>query len=978
MKTFLKFLLIIVIIAGVFVVIHFMPIDKGSAGSSSDSSDKTGTSTKVSNGIIINEVMSDNKGIYPDDRGDNSDWAEIYNSTDSDVSLQNYSLSDDTKNAIKWPFPNITLKAHGYLMVFLSGDSQSDLQKGFIHCSFKLSAKGETLYMYDASRQLIDSVEIPSLEKNVSYGLTGGKWQIINNPTPGFENSDAGAAAFKASRTVQNPAAHITEVMPKNRVTIKDAQGNFSDWVEIMNTSGKDMDLTGCGLSDDPNEPMKWKFPDLKIKAGGFVTVFCNGNETGDGKKEIDASFKLSSTSSTVVLSDQRGCLMDSVQVPEQSTDWSYGRTFVNGAPTNTWQTTNQPSPGYPNTSDGFANFMKNNPFTPGDIVISEVLTSNNNSNVAQGYDFIEIENRGKSAVNLKGYGLTNNASNPAKFQFPDTTIQAGKQLIVIAAGQSNDKTKNITGLKTTFKLSRLGDNVSLFNADGKLLDRYFIGAMQQNYSIGRQEGQTAISYFSTPTPGQANGTGCAGIVQDIAFSQQAGKYDSTIQLSLSSTDGSEIYYTTNGDTPTKSSTKYTGAIPVDKTMSIRAKAFKDGYIDSNIATATYFIGTKHTLPVVSITTEYNGLFDPNTGIYTKSKKYTEVPASFELCDGNGKRVFQQNIGLDMTGGLTLSLKQQKSLAIYARSKYGKGTMAYKFFDNRNYTEYKSLILRTAGREGGMVSKMNTYVALGLVDGKMNVLTQAAKPCVVYIDGKYWGIYYLMEKRNKHMVAQHEGITDKKAIDAINLAKGSGGVVNNGSGQGYKDIYNYINSHDMSQQENYDWVAARLDTDSFMDFIINEIYIANNDPGNIQIYQIPPKGLWKQIYQDLDIAFSSFDTVALRMNPNTPGSDIFNALLKNKDWQDRFIKRFAWALKNIYNTGRVTAAINDAAGLIRGEVGAEYERWSSERPSLNKWEADVSAMKNFAKKRPAEIVNELKQHFTLTDEEKQLLDDAIK
>jgi hypothetical protein len=470
-----------------------------------------------------------------------------------------------------------------------------------------------------------------------------------------------------------------------------------------------------------------------------------------------------------------------------------------------------------------------------------------------------------------------------------------------------------------------------------------------------------------------------AGIASPVQFSQAPGKYDGAVQLTLTASDGCDIYYTTDGTTPSQSAQKYTGPITVSETTSVRARAYQKDYIPSGTSTATYLIKTPHTLKVVSISTEYANLFDSTTGIYTKSDKNTEVAASFEMFDESGQRVFQQDIGLSMTGGLTLQLKEQKSFAIYARSQYGKSTMAYPFFGNRDYTEYKSLILRTAGREGGMVTKLNTYVALGLVDGQMHVMTQAAEPCVVYVDGKYWGIYFLMEKRNKYMVAQSEGVTDPNVVDSINLTKGlRDALTSSGSYKGYAEIYDYIKTHDLSIEQNYDWVDARFDTDSYMDFMINEIYIANNDTGNMQYYQVPPDGKWAQIYQDLDIAFYSFDTLALRMDPNTAGSDIFNALLKNEGWRNRFIDRFAWALKNIYSVDRVTAAIDKAAGLIRGEVEAEHARWSNERPTLETWESGVQAMKSFAQKRPAAIVGYLKQHFSLTQKQIDMLNDAIK
>lgn len=931
--------------------------------------------------IVISEVMTNNKGVYPDDEGNSSDWAELYNTTDHAIDIGNYMLSDDESDLTKWIFPQTTLEAHSYFVVFLTGNSKYDVNNSILHCSFKLSSAGETLILSDASGNKADSVTIPALPENVSYALGNGEWKQTSAITPWFENSDTGYAAFKQSMTVTDSPLLVTEVMASNAMTIADADGSYNDWVEITNTGKEEYDISGCGLSDDAGDPLKWRFPDAKLGAGESVLVFCSGKTVKyGGEGPMQAGFKLSSYNTTVVLSDSRGRTMDSVAAQEMPSDWSYARGVSSGAPTDMWALTCLPTPGYPNTNEGFAAFMQNNPFTTGDIVISEVLCSNNQidfNETSASSDYIEIQNRGTNAVNLSGFGLTDNAGNPAKFRFPDITLQPGGYTVVYATGEDGAQAGS---MQAPFKLSRLGNTLALFNAQNQLIDRCFIGEVPQNISVGRAQGQAAISYFETPTPGQANGDGKTGIAAEVTFSQSPGKYDGAVELSLSSSDGCEIYYTTNGSTPTESSQKYTGPVTVSETSSVRARAFNAGYIPSNTATATYLIGAQHTLPVVSITTEQAKLFDPATGIYTNSKKDVEIPASFEMFDESGQRVFQQNIGISMTGGETLRLKEQKSLAIHARSQYGESTMGYPFFDNRDYKEYKSLILRTAGREGGMVTKLNTYVALGLVDGKMNVLTQAAKPCVVYIDGKYWGIYFLMEKRNKYMVAQHESISDSAAIDSINVTKGlSQSLTSSGSYEGYAEIYDYVNSHVLSVQEYYDWVDARLDTDSFMDLMINQIYIANNDArGNLQYYQIPLDGKWKQIYQDLDIAFFSFDTIALRMRSDTAGSDIFNALLKNEGWRKRFIERFAWALKNIYNKERVTAAIDEAAALIRSEVEAEHARWSGERPTLADWEAGVNGLKSFAKNRGRAVVNDLKAHFQLTSEQIQMLEDAIK
>jgi hypothetical protein len=326
--------------------------------------------------------------------------------------------------------------------------------------------------------------------------------------------------------------------------------------------------------------------------------------------------------------------------------------------------------------------------------------------------------------------------------------------------------------------------------------------------------------------------------------------------------------------------------------------------------------------------------------------------------------------------GAYSQMGEQKSFAVFARSDYGSSTMAYPFFENRPYTEYKSVLLRKGGRDK---SKLNEAVVLGLVDGKLNVVTQAFRPYVLYINGKYWGVYYMMEKRNKYMIADHEGASDP---DSMNILTGSGTSsysILQGTNEGYKEIFNYVTTHDMTQKESYDYVAAHIDTDSFMDEMIGEIWVANNDPGNLQFYQILPDGKWKQVYYDFCISFGAAgnDFLALRRQDQTAGSTLFNALLSYKPWRDKFIERFAWALKEVFSTERVTQYINDAADAIRSEIPSEKARFS-DTLTVDEWNADVNDMLYFAKVRNGTIVQQLKNAFDLSPEQEQMLDDAVK
>ena len=73
-------------------------------------------------------------------------------------------------------------------------------------------------------------------------------------------------------------------------------------------------------------------------------------------------------------------------------------------------------------------------------------------------------------------------------------------------------------------------------------------------------------------------------------FSPAAGSYEGTQNVTISSTSGATIYYTTDGSTPTTSSSVYSAAIPVAADMTIKAYAVKDGSNDSEVATAAYTI----------------------------------------------------------------------------------------------------------------------------------------------------------------------------------------------------------------------------------------------------------------------------------------------------------------------------------------------------------------------------------------------------
>ncbi len=142
-----------------------------------------------------------------------------------------------------------------------------------------------------------------------------------------------------------------------------------------------------------------------------------------------------------------------------------------------------------------------------GTIYINEFMASNSSTIIDEQGDYddwIELYNRGDSAVDLGGMYLTDNFSNLTKWKIPDTTIAAGGFLIFWADGQVNDGP-----LHTNFKLSANGEGIGLYDTDANkngLIDVKVFEPQKRDTSYGRYpDGENNWQFFSAPTPGSAN-----------------------------------------------------------------------------------------------------------------------------------------------------------------------------------------------------------------------------------------------------------------------------------------------------------------------------------------------------------------------------------------------------------------------------------------------------------------------------------------
>lgn len=956
---------------------------------------KEGSSRAPADAVALSEIMISNKGSVPDNLGGYPDYIELHNGSSERADISGYGLSDSLLEGAKYVFPAGTVLEPGaYVVVWCGGEAEDGM-----HAPFKLSA-GEEAVLFDASGRPLDTAVLNSVDSGMVLRREGEVWTQAK-PCPGYPKTEEGMAEYEKSlKETEDIGLYINEFMASNATTICDSFGSYSDWIELYNSTDTDMDISGFGISDNLSQPMKYRFPDgTTIAAKGYLVVFCSGNE-GMQNGELHAPFGLRSYGEDVVIANRAGRIIDSYSFKNQETDVSVAR-IPDGA--GEFQSNSQPSPGYPNTGAGYSAFDAANRLPLGGVYISEFGGST--GSVAS--DWVELHNSTGSAVSLAGYGISNNPKNPAKWVFPDISIEPGEYLLLYATGSADKAQKK--NLKLNFCISSTGEALFFFDPNGKLIDKLSAGRMKSGQSYGR-DGSDNRFYYAEPTPGAQNGKGYEGITQLPAFSVTPGIYDNAVTVAITAGEGETIRYTTDCTTPNASSEVYSGELSISKNSVIRAAAFRDGYLSGDVATATYLFrsdGVNHALPVVTLVTDPDNLWNSKTGIYAtgdqfdpdaasyadtlKSATYYqakfateeqvdtiwEKPAAFSLFDDNGKQVFTQNVGIRIAGSFGRG-RAQKGFNVIARKEYGKGSMEYPFFENRPYTEYKAVVLR-AGAQDQNRSKIRDELASGLLEGTdINILYQAYRPTVLYLNGEYWGVYFLKEKRNRFFVAQHENTENN-----VDLAIGKGFKQRSyGDNSDWVSLYEYATTHDLSSAEAYAYVSERMDVDSFRDYMIAEIYNGNTDTYNFQYYRLKG-GKWKFIFYDFCWGFQSpgHETLAFRMG-KTPSdvcsAKLFAAMLQNKGWRDSFCRRFGELLNTAFAPERVSALIEELYGYVEPEIKREREKFNKDtfmgvkQPNTNLgtyegFQSEISKLKDFAQKRPEEIKRQLQSNLGLSD-----------
>ena len=629
------------------------------------------------------------------------------------------------------------------------------------------------------------------------------------------------------------------------------------------------------------------------------------------------------------------------------------------------------PSPGYPNTAEGAraatASMMTNRR----GLYINEIYSR------GDGPDWLELRNTSGQTLDLSGMGLSDNPSKPRKWQFPEgAKLRANGCAVVLLTGAPSDDvvwegekdaddvpafTPDYTA---EFALSE-GETVCLSTAKGKLLDRVKLFDQYEDVSFGRADGYDGYRYFAEPTPGRPNATASfAGITREVAFSVPPGVVrEASVQLELTSEPGARVYYTTDGTEPTAESTLYTQPLPLESNAFIKAVALAEDKAPSPTATVTYIFGP-HTLRLVSVMGKSAQLSGEKGVLNTGAK--TECTVYAEIYEPDGTKLAGQSCVLELIGHHSRVNYAQKSFKLTAKRATGDTRFRAQLFSNRSYDRVKGIVLRAGGQDVDQ-TKMRDSILTSLA-AETSVMYQETEPCVVYVNGQYWGLYNMREHIDAHSIAQFEGWSDP---DGVILGEGTGE-----STAEYRKLISWINGHNLSRDSNIEKLREMMDIENYLDYVILEMYTNNQDLNNVRFYCSPredPRFKW--VLFDLDLSFQLDrnnvgdwfrDTVGtITTQTTTP----FKQLMTNDTVRDYFLTRFGQLLATTLSSENVVGKIEARAALVKDEMKLNCKRWNWKRDT---WQRYVSEMASYARKRPAALIKDLCKTFKLSDAQREM------
>ena len=736
----------------------------------------------------------------------------------------------------------------------------------------------------------------------------------------------------------------ISEVMASNDRSLEDEDGDSPDWIELFNAGDESVDLEGFSLTDDQASPSKWQIPSgVVLEPDAFLVLFASGKDRTHADGELHTNFTIDADAPYVGLYDSNGTALSEYDLRDvpQFEDVSYGVEQSGATTTTTVLASSRPalmlvptldiglswvqpefedrlwnsvttgigyerSSGYESLIGNGGNVEEEMYQTNGSVYLRVPFEVSDASRIVQltlrmKYDdgFAAFLNGVRVAdanapQNLRWDSTsTGQHDDSAAVVFDDLDITAGARHLV--------EGENILAIQ--------GLNTNLDSSDLIIMPEVRLSQLN-DATVGER------GYLSRATPGTFNSESFNGFVADTRFSVDRGFFSEPFEVELTTeTEEAQIRYTLDGSDPTASSgEEYEGPLTIGETTVLRAAAFKDGLVPSNIDTQTYLflddvvtqqrdhqapdgwpdngevnghemrygmspaivdddrdavIEALRSVPTFSIATPRENLFDPARGIYVNpgnDGRNWERPMSFELIHPDGTEGFQVDGGIRIRGGFSRSSGNPKhAFRLFFRGEYGDTKLRYPLFGDDGTDTFDNIDLRTTQNYSWAFQGDDRNLYLRDVfsrdlQGMMGHPHTRSRFYHLYINGIYWGLFQTQERAEASFAESYLG-GDKEDYDVVSKF----GSTTDGNRDAYRELWEHATAGFTSNSRYYRAQGLNpdgtpnseyprlLDVDNVIDYMILTYYTGDRDGPGSRFTQPNPNnyfGIYNRVNPD--------------------------------------------------------------------------------------------------------------------------------
>ena len=778
---------------------------------------------------------------------------------------------------------------------------------------------------------------------------------------------------------------------------------DYTDWIELYNSDNQEQSLDGFFLTDDFDDPFKWKITEgAIIGPQSYFIIWADDYNNGPGHtylrpyypwddfttKNYHTNFKLSKSgeqlglflanqvnNDTLIYKNSEWKYYCGPSIPDlnwmnndfDDSEWNYGIAEL-GYGDGDEETIVEYGP---DSDNKYITTYFRHSFIVGDPENINVLVLNikrddgavvflngneiNRSNMPLGV----ISNDTYAASSVYG-------SDEETFFRTDLSISGLILEQNVIAVEIHKRTSSNSDI--SFDLELVSQNYS----NSILVDSVRFGEQITDVSQGRLVDDNSWAFFGEPTPGHVNNTPASfdlDVASSIISSSPTGFYNNIVMVDLSVESNEQIFYTLDGTRPGTNSTLYNNPISIENTTVLKARAFSENKLPGEIFMSTYFINEENHLPTVSLIAEPETLWDEDIGIYINEFKQREIPVNIQYFNDNSEIQFSASAGARL-GGENIWMKPQKPFTIYTRGRFGQDYINYQLFDNKQIANFSRFVFRNGG-DDWEETLIRDPMTESIVAGMMRCGYMAYTPSSLFLNGNYWGIHNIREKFNKTYFFENYG-ADPNNIDHLEYGSTLDGIkllIVEGDFIHYNNMIDFITSNDLNNIENYLQVMQWMDIDSFIDHVIMTAYCANTSWKHNREWWRPRSnnGKWKWLIVDLDRGFNVFNSNRNLLDDLKEDYELFNYLLQSDIFYNRFIQRSAAHLNNTFTSNRINNIVDSLSFRIAPEMHKHVSRWSNDGgiSSVSDWEEELNEIKQFSSDRSNNVIDHFIEEFDI-------------